>query len=94
MGGCLRNAVLSGAVLSGAVLSQCKQKVIRIQGSRHEINAIDSDVRIGCQRHPVAFWLKHFVSIGRAEGYTPQQIAEYGAYLRMIAELISPVVPL
>ena len=84
----LRGADLSGADLRGANLSDAKQFIIRIQGSRHEINAIDDDVRIGCKRMPIAVWLESFADIWTAEGYTGQQVAEYGMHLRHIAALL------
>ena len=76
------------AIKGGANLRDAKQYVIRIQGSRHEINVIDRDVRIGCKRMTLDEWLTEFEAIGEEQGYTPQQIAEYGAHLRHIAALI------
>jgi len=84
----LSGAVLSGAVLSGAVLSGAKQYICRIQGSRHEINAIDDDVMVGCQRHRLSYWMDHYAGIGKMAGYTPDQIAEYGLHLKHIAAVL------
>ena len=85
----LSRANLSRANLSGANLSYAKQVIIRIQGSRHEVNAIDDDVRIGCMRHPLDQWLLHFAQIGKAENYTDAQIAEYHAYLTAISVAVA-----
>jgi hypothetical protein len=85
----LSEANLSEANLSGANLSGAKQAVIRIQGSRHEINAIDADVRIGCMRHPLTQWLLHFDKIGNTEWYTGAEIAEYHAYLVAIQAVLA-----
>ena len=79
----LRSANLCGSDLCGA-----KQHVCRIQGRRHEINAINDDVRIGCIRHPLAYWLEHFREIGEKEKYTKFEIAEYGLHLQHIAALL------
>ncbi len=81
----LRGANLRGANLSDANLSDAKQFVLRIQGSRHEINSIDEEVRIGCQRMPIARWLETFAAVGADNRYTPDQIAEYGLHLAHIA---------
>ena len=83
----LRGADLCGAYLYGANLC-AKQYILRIQGSRHEINVIDSDVRIGCKRYSLNHWLKLFASIGESEGYTPVQITEYGLHLAYIKALL------
>ncbi len=77
----LRDADLRHANLTGADLRWCKQTVIRIQGSRDEINAIDSDVRIGCERHELSAWIENYIQIGRKNSYTEAEIAEYGIYL-------------
>jgi hypothetical protein len=79
----LRQADLRRTDLSGA-----KQRVIRIQGSRHEINAIDGNVRVGCIQHSISEWLEQFEEIGKEQKYSEAQIAEYGAHLRHIAELL------
>ena len=89
----LRGANLSGADLRGADLRKANlrganQAVIRIQGSRDEINAIDEDVRIGCMRHPLTQWLLHFDKIGNTESYTEAEIAEYHAYLIAIQAVL------
>lgn len=98
----LRWADLSGANLSGADLSwadlrganlrwadlRCRQYVCAISGSRHAIIAIDDDVRIGCERKTLAEWLESYQAIGRKEGYTDEQIAEYGGWLNAIAAIL------
>ena len=90
----LSNANLSDANLSGADLSDAKQRVFRIDGSRHQITAIDDDVRIGCIRMPLADWLEQFETVGFKEGYSPVEIAEYGVHLKhLVAALkINPAV--
>jgi len=95
----LRYADLSGANLSrvnlrranlrGADLRYAKQRVIRIVGSVHEINAIGGEVSVGCIRKPIAEWLETFQEVGVANGYTPEQVTEYGMHLRHIAALMA-----
>ena len=83
-----RKADLSSADLSSADLSYAKQKIILITGSRHSIYAIDGDIRIGCQRQSLEDWLKNYKDVGEKEGYTSEQIREYGLYLKAIAEIL------
>ena len=89
----LRGANLSGANLRWADLRganlRCKQYVCQIHASRHTIVAIDDDVRIGCERKPLAEWLETFEAVGRENEYTESEIAEYGGWLRQIAAVLA-----
>jgi hypothetical protein len=89
IGANLRGANLSDADLRGANLSDALQRIVVIHGSRNVIVAIDGDVRIGCERHVIAEWLEQFEAIGQKQGYTPEQIAEYGLHLRHIAAVLA-----
>jgi uncharacterized protein YjbI with pentapeptide repeats len=84
----LLGADLTGANLEGANVLKCKQYVAIIRASRGSIVAIDDDIRIGCQRMTLAEWLEQFETVGRAAGYTEQQIVEYGIYLRAIRDVL------
>jgi NAD-dependent dihydropyrimidine dehydrogenase PreA subunit len=84
----LQGAYLQGADLRGADLAQCNQYVAVIKASRNSIVAIDDDICIGCQRMTLAEWLEQFEAVGRAAGYTQQQIAEYGIYLKAIRDVL------
>ena len=94
----LRGADLSGADLRGADLSgadlrwadlRAKQYLCAIRASRHTIVALDDDVRIGCERQPLADWLETFEAVGRENKYTEAEIAEYGGWLRAIATVLA-----
>jgi hypothetical protein len=84
----LYGADLRGADLRGADL-RCKQYVCKIHASRNVIVAIDDDVRIGCERKPLAEWLQTFEAVGRENKYTEAEIAEYGGWLRQIAAVVA-----
>jgi len=84
----LSGADLSGAKLSGAKLA-AKQYICQIHASRHAIVAIDDDVRIGCERKPLAKWLETFDAVGRENKYSEAEIAEYGGWLRQIAAVLA-----
>ena len=95
---CVERANLEGADLEGANLNWANLnranlgdlKIIQVGGSKHWIVAlltpVGCEVRIGCQHHPLAWWLEHYAAIGRTEGYTDAQAAEYGRHLAYVAE--------
>ncbi len=82
-------ADLSGANLRWANLSEAKQPVITIQGTRHQLITIGRDVHIGCRRRTLEKWLASFEEFGTNEGYTPDQIAEYGEHLHYILRWVA-----
>ena len=84
----LSEANLSGADLSGANLL-ARQYVCQIHASRHAIVVIGDDVRIGCERKALAEWLETYEAVGRQNGYTEAEIAEYGGWLRQIAAVLA-----
>ncbi len=82
----LSRANLSGAYLSGANLGDLK--ILQVGGSVHFLIALSTpggiEVRIGCHHKPIADWLEHYRAIGKANNYTPAQIAEYGLHLKYV----------
>lgn len=44
-------------------------------------------IQIGCKKYTISEWQKHFREIGKAEGYSEEQIDEYGSYIDLIAKL-------
>ena len=44
-------------------------------------------VKIGCMRKTLSDWLKDFSTIGAKDDYTPDQINEYGEYLKLCKSL-------
>ena len=83
-GAYLNRADLSGANLSGANLDAWSMV---IPASRHVITAYPDRVQIGCHSREIDSWLKIYERVGREEGYTAEQIAEYGEHLRRIKAL-------
>jgi hypothetical protein len=81
-----QRVVLGGADLRGADLGN--RRVLQIAGSRDWIVVIQTpesvEVSIGCCRHDLPHWLERYQGIGLEYGYTPEQIAEYGAHLRHV----------
>jgi hypothetical protein len=53
-----------------------------IQGTKHSItNCAYGQLAIGCQVHTFAEWKRHYKAIGKANGYTEDQIKEYGLHI-------------
>jgi len=58
-----------------------------IQGTRHSLSVASySKLAIGCEIHPVKWWLEHYKETGEANGYTPDEIREYGYHIRYAAK--------
>ena len=57
---------------------------LQVKGTQHHVTTCTHTlIQIGCRRHPANYWLKHYKAIGKANGYTADQIAEYGLILKM-----------
>jgi hypothetical protein len=88
----LSEADLSGAYLSRADLSGAYR--LYISGSMHPLAATASGtVRIGCHAYQIERWLESYRTIGAREKYTPEQIEEYGRYLRIVQAWIEAQKP-
>ena len=65
-----------------------EQSPLYIQGTRHPItNSKYGELTIGCHAHPFKYWLKHYKAIGKANGYTKEQIKEYGVLIAAAAKV-------
>ena len=59
-----------------------------IQGPRHALtNCKYGYIQIGCHCNTFAYWQKHYKAIGRAEGYTEEEIEQYGLFIQMFAKI-------
>ena len=59
---------------------------LQVKGTQHHVTTCTHTlIQIGCQQHPASYWLEHYKAIGRANGYTADQIAEYGLILKLVA---------
>lgn len=59
-----------------------------LQGSRHALTLCSlNQIAIGCHIHDIDHWLKRYKAIGKSEGYTEEQIAEYGDHITYIASV-------
>ena len=86
----LSRADLSGANLYGANLYGAKGLLdngttpLQILGTKHAVLVRKPGIlQIGCMEHPVAWWLEHYKAVGRSEGYSSKQVAEYRGYIAL-----------
>lgn len=89
----LRWANLRGANLRGAKLRGAKMRWANLReadgpfttgyfGHHHAI-AAGGYISIGCKRHTYDEWLEQYEVIGAANRYTADEIASYGAWIKM-----------
>ena len=91
----LSRANLSWADLSGAHLNLTKisdteylVKTLFINGSRNSVSWYGCNkIQIGCHKKDIDWWLENYMVIGKREGYTPDQIAEYKTYIDMCKQM-------
>ena len=63
-------------------------KCIYIVGSKHSLTYTGKrTLSIGCHNYPIDRWLESFEIIGKKEGYSNDQIKEYGEYIKAIDQL-------
>ena len=59
-----------------------------IQGTKHALtNSKYGHIAIGCHEHTFAYWQEHYKAIGRAEGYTKEEIEQYGLFIQMFTKI-------
>jgi hypothetical protein len=64
---------------------------LAVQGSRHiAIQNSPGKIAVGCHVHTYAQWKRCYKSIGNANGYTPEQIEEYGRILDFLIANSTP----
>ena len=86
-------ANLSEADLSEADLSEANLNWANLSGAvgpfavgafgRHTAIAAGGYIAIGCERHIYDDWLADYEAIGRRNAYTPEEIADYGAWIAL-----------
>ncbi len=80
----LYRAYLTDANLSGANLDDIKGKqILTFSAGKHFAYACDGNIKIGCETMTISEWLDTYEQIGEQEGYTKQQIKDYGAFIKL-----------
>lgn len=63
---------------------------LQIRGTRHFVTTCDhSHLQIGCLIRTIEKWREGFESTGRRQGYTPDEIAEYGLIINLAADWLN-----
>jgi uncharacterized protein YjbI with pentapeptide repeats len=84
----LRGANLKGANLYGANLGGAKGILI-FQAEQHPAYFQGTHIKIGCEYHPVGYWMENYRTIGEKNGYTAEQIEDYGSFINICTRRIS-----
>ena len=79
----LRGADLSEANLRGANLSEAVGPFTVGAFGRHTAIAAGGYITIGCERRTYDEWLVQYEEIGRRNGYTTDEIADYDAWIHL-----------
>ena len=79
----LPRANLPRANLTRANLTGAKGPFATGSFGRHNAIAAGGFIAIGCERHSYDHWLEHFAAIGAANGYTEDEIDDYGAWIQL-----------
>ena len=79
----LSEANLSRADLSWANLSEAVGPFAVGAFGRHTAIAAGGYIVIGCERHDYDWWLANYEACGQRNDYTPEEIADYGAWIQL-----------
>jgi uncharacterized protein YjbI with pentapeptide repeats len=77
----LRGANLRGVNLRGTVLEN--RALLTFQYNKHTAYYFgDGMLQIGCEKHELSKWLAEFENIGKQYGYSSDEIAKYGKFIK------------
>ena len=82
-----RAVIIAGAVIGerAEIGAGAEPIIISINGSGHFVSYWGQDrIDIGCNKDSIKKWLDKYVEIGKNNGYSDQQIEEYGKYINLI----------
>ena len=79
----LSEADLSEADLSGADLSWAQGAFVTGYYGKHHAVAAGGYISIGCERHTYQEWLDNGPQIGKDNGYTDAEIADYMDWIKL-----------
>ena len=59
-----------------------------IQGTKHALtNSRYGYISIGCHEHTFEYWQDNYKTIGYAEGYTSEEIEQYGLFIQIFVKI-------
>ena len=65
-----------------------EKSTLQIQGTFNFLNVYKKGfLKIGCKEFSLEFWKENFEKIGKENGYTDEQIIEYGLYIDLAIKL-------
>ena len=89
----LREADLRGANLWGADLWGAAGDFAVFSGGRHQAIATAYNISIGCEFRTHEEWRENYKAIGEENGYTPDEIERYRAWIFSLDWLIARAIP-
>jgi len=89
----LRGANLWGADLWGADLWGAAGDFAVFSGGRHQAIATAYNISIGCEFRTHEEWRENYKAIGEENGYTPDEIERYRAWIFSLDWLIARAIP-
>jgi len=67
---------------------------LQIQGTRHFFTISSyTEITIGCESHSVEEWESNYEKIGRGNGYSKEEIAEYYEYIQLAKRYLARISP-
>jgi hypothetical protein len=77
--------VFGNALVSG---DAWEKSPLQIQGTRHFFNMSGKlEIQVGCKSAKISWWKDHYKEVGKSEGYSEDQITEYGLYIELAEKL-------
>lgn len=58
---------------------------------KHYAVAAGGYISIGCIRKTYIEWLERYEAIGQENGYTPEEIGRYGAWIKLVVDWLEPL---
>jgi hypothetical protein len=87
----LRGADLRGANLLWADLRWALGNFAIGYFGKHYAVAAGGYISIGCIRKTYIEWLERYEAIGQENGYTPEEIGRYGAWIKLVVDWLEPL---
>lgn len=91
-------AVLIRGEMRGGVMrgGEIEVSMLQIQGARHFCYASFTEdgkeiwLGIGCEFHPIQWWIENYETVGEKEDYAIEEVAEYSDYIQLFTKRYAP----
>jgi len=81
----LRGANLDGVRWNNSILTNTIDGPWHFGLGGHVAIVHEGKISIGCMTEPIEWWLDHYEAVGKTQGYSEAEIAEYGAWIQFVA---------